>query len=257
MIEEVQAIDSLITEYYNWLKDKTALKRVGDYVEITTPYLDRHNDYMQIYAKREDSTVLLTDDGYTIQDLRLSGCDLETPRRRALLDVTLNGFGVRRQGDSLQVQTTPQDFKLQKHNLVQSMLAVNDLFVLAEPNIASLFFEDVDQWLNMADVRFAARVKFAGASGYDHLFDFLIPASKTQPERILQAINRPTRESTQSLAFKWHDTRDARQRPPRAYAILNDAGTPPHAAVIRALRQYEILPVLWSERESVREDLAA
>ena len=34
-----------------WLKDKTTLREVdGEWVEITTPYLDRHNDALQIYC---------------------------------------------------------------------------------------------------------------------------------------------------------------------------------------------------------------
>jgi hypothetical protein len=49
MIEEIKI---LINEYSNWLKDKTALKEIADFVEITTPYLDRHNDYFQIYVKK-------------------------------------------------------------------------------------------------------------------------------------------------------------------------------------------------------------
>jgi hypothetical protein len=38
MIGEIQ---KLIDEYTTWLKDKTALRQVGDWIEITTPYLDR------------------------------------------------------------------------------------------------------------------------------------------------------------------------------------------------------------------------
>ena len=72
------------------------LREVNDqYVEITTPYLDRHNDYTQIYVRRENGGFLLTDGGETIQDLRASGCDLETSKRRDLLTSALNGFGIR------------------------------------------------------------------------------------------------------------------------------------------------------------------
>ena len=45
-------IDTLIESYFKWLKDKTIVKQLSDnWTEITTPYLDRHNDYLQIYAK--------------------------------------------------------------------------------------------------------------------------------------------------------------------------------------------------------------
>ena len=78
MIEEIRG---LIDEYHAWLKDKTALRQVGQWIEITTPYLDRHNDYIQIYAKRSNGGIILTDDGHTIEDLELSGCKLESRKR--------------------------------------------------------------------------------------------------------------------------------------------------------------------------------
>jgi len=65
MKDEIQV---LIDKYYGWLKDKTVLKDIRDWVEITTPYLDRHKDYLQIYTKKTDGHYLLTDDGYIILD---------------------------------------------------------------------------------------------------------------------------------------------------------------------------------------------
>ena len=82
MINEIQ---TLLDRYNAWLKEKTVLREVADWVEITTPYLDRHNDYLQIYAKRVDGSFILTDDGYTIEDLLQSGCRLDSSKRQSLL----------------------------------------------------------------------------------------------------------------------------------------------------------------------------
>lgn len=254
MIEEIQ---KLLDQYLAWLKDKTALRQVKDWIEITTPYLDRHNDYIQIYVKRKDSGFLLTDDGYTIEDLRHSGCDLESKKRKELLTLTLNGFGIKQDGDALVVHVSSDNFALRKHNLVQAILAVNDLFYLAVPMVASLFLEDVTSWLNLHEIRFTPKVKFTGKSGYDHLFDFVIPASRRQPERILQTINRPSRETAQALAFSWIDTKDVRPENSCAYAFLNDSDHTPTVAVLDALKNYDVRPVLWSKREEAREELAA
>ena len=237
MIDEVQ---KLLDQYIAWLKDKTALRQIQDYVEITTPYLDRHNDHLQIYAKRENGGYLLSDDGYVVGDLRLSGCELESRKRKDLLRLTLNGFGVQLDGDALSVHASRDNFALRKHNLVQAMLAVNDLFYLAVPMVASLFLEDVASWLSLHDIRFTPKVKFTGKSGYDHLFDFVIPASKKEPERILQAINRPNRDTAQAIAFGWIDTKDVRPANSRAYAFLNDSDVTPSAAVVDALKSYDV-----------------
>jgi hypothetical protein len=49
------AIEKLLNDYLMWLRDRTTLRQVnGSWLEITTPYLDRHNDVMQIYARQEN-----------------------------------------------------------------------------------------------------------------------------------------------------------------------------------------------------------
>jgi hypothetical protein len=236
MIGEVQG---LLDAYSRWLKEKTQVRQVDEWVEITTPYLDRHNDYLQIYARRRDTEYILTDAGYILQDLEQSGCRLDTPKRKALLMMTLSGFGVKLNGDMLEVHTSAADFAPGKHNLIQAMLAVNDLFSLATPMTASLFYEDVVAWLDAHEVRYTANIKFTGHSGFDHLFDFIIPRSRNQPERILKTISSPNRDTAQAVAFSWFDSKEV--RPPDS-----DADRPVQAGVLDALRRYDVTPVVWS-----------
>ena len=252
MIDE---IGKLLDDYRAWLKDKTTLREVQDWVEITTPYLDRHNDYVQIYARKDNGAYVLTDDGYTIRDLEQSGCKLESPKRRDLLGMTLNGFGVSQAGDELTVRASPGDFAQRKHNLLQAMLAVNDLFYLAEPHIANLFFEEVVAWLDLLEVRYTPTVRFTGKSGLDHTFPLVIPKSRQQPERILLVINHPNRDSAEAAAFAWLDTKETRPVESSLYAVLNDSEQPIPSQVSDALRNYDIAAVPWSKRDTVRERL--
>src|SRR5204863_4291838 len=101
--------------------------------------------------------------------------------------MTTNGFAVQVVDEALQTSATTQNFPIRKHNLVQAMLAVNDMFHLAAPNVASLFHEDVARWLKESDVRFTPNVRFVGKTGFDQHFDFAIPASRTHPERLVAA----------------------------------------------------------------------
>jgi len=78
---------------------------------------------------------------------------------------------------------------------------------------------------------YTPRVKFTGKSGYDYLYDFVIPKSKTQPERILQTMNRPSHERAKVLAFSWVDTREVRATDSRAIALLNDLDQPVQPAM--------------------------
>ena len=109
----------------------------------------------------------------------------------------------------------------------------------------------------MNDIRYTPNVKFTGKTGYDHLFEFVIPKSRRQPERILKAINRPSRNTAQAIAFSWVDTREVRRADSKAYALLNDSEQYVSTDVLDALRSYDVTPVPWSKREEVREELAA
>ncbi len=255
MINEVEA---LIRDYVSWLQDKTVVHQVSDqWVAVTTPHLDRQNDYLRIYVTKRNGGFRLTDGGYIIDDLEHGGCSLSTPKREELLATTLAGFGVRNQDGELMVDATADSFAVRKHNLVQAMLAVNDLFYLAQPTVLALFHEDVTSWLEDNDIRYFSNFKLTGTTGYDHHFDFVVPKSRQMPERFLQAINNPNRDMAQMISFKWVDTRDVRQPGSRAYALLNDQERHVSQAVLDAMVSYEIRPVLWSQREDLRDELAA
>ena len=247
----------LVDAYVEWLKQKINAKDIDGVCEITTPFLDRHNDHLQIYVKKAGDALILTDDGYTIRDLELSGFDIGTEKRRRLLHSILNGFGTRLQGDEIIVEARTENFPQKKHNIIQAMLAVNDLFVMAKPMVASVFREDVETYLRAHQIRFTPSVKFTGKSGFDQSFDFVIPASQKRPERIIRAINQPTRQSISMLIFVWADTKSARPMESTAYGILNDTEQEVKPEITSALRQYGMKPLRWSKMEEYVEELAA
>jgi hypothetical protein len=252
-------INQLVEEYIQWLKDKTILRSLKGWTEITTPHLDRHNDYIQIYVKSEDDGgVVLTDDAYTIDDLETSGCSIDSsPKRKKMVEVTLNGFGVERTGNTLFVRATADNFPVRKHSLIQAILAVNDLFVLSKPSIESFFLEDVNVWLDSNDIRYVPDATFKGRSGFEHKFDFVIPRSKKGPERFINTINNPRKDTAQSAAFSWVDTKDFRMDGSEAFFVLNDDDKQVPDDIHQALTNYGITPVLWSHRDEFVEHLAA
>lgn len=233
------------------------MRQIEDWIEITTPYLDRHNDYIQIYAKKNSEGFVLTDDGYTITDLEQSGYSLSTSNRRDILKMMTNGFGVKNDGSVLQVQATSENFSLCKHNLVQAILAVNDMFYLSTPGTPNVFYDEVVTWLESARVRYTPKALFIGQTGYNHMFHFIIPKSRRRPERILHTISKPSRATVIPVIHSWADTRATRSPESLAYVMLNDSVKTVPRGVTGALRNYEMSPLLWTRREDAREDLAA
>jgi hypothetical protein len=130
---------------------------------------------------------------------------------------------------------------------------------MAQPRVASFFFEDVRNFLDSQDIRYTARVKHAGKSGYDHGIDFLIPKSKKRPERILQAIAAPKRDNIFAYLWTLNDTRAARaeESQTEAYAFLNDQEQSIGGDVIEALNAYNVTPAVWSQRSQYVDALAS
>ena len=251
----------LIEDYVGWLRKGLSVDDVGQDCELTTPFLDRHNDHLQVYAIRRNGTIILSDDGYILSDLRTSGLEVDTPKRKMVLDSVLKGLGVRAENNQLTVEASPSNLGQRLHSLVQAMLAINDMFVMAQPRVATFFFEDVQNFLDSHEIRYTARVKLAGKSGYDHPVDFVIPKSPKRPERILQAIATPKKENISAYLWILSDTRAARstgsEPETEAYAFLNDQEQSVGGDVLEALSAYRVTPAVWSQREQYVDALAA
>lgn len=58
----------------------------------------------------------------------MSGCSLDIPKHKDIIRSTLVGFGVKNENGVLCVHATKDNFSLKKHNLIQSILAVNDIY---------------------------------------------------------------------------------------------------------------------------------
>ena len=135
---------------------------------------------------------------------------------------------------------------------------MNDLFYLAQPVVESLFFEDVIAWLDDSDIRYTPKVKFTGISGFDHLFDFVIPKSPSkQPERIVQAINRPTRDTAEVFIYKLSDTREVRPPESKAYAFSMTSISRSQEGVLDAFRNYQIQPAPGASRAKSVDGIVA
>ncbi|WP_186393200.1 MULTISPECIES: DUF1828 domain-containing protein [unclassified Pannonibacter] len=253
-----KSIIHLVDDYRGWLADKTQVRELTQgWHEITTPFVDHHNDMIQLYVKRKDDQIIITDDGYVINDLADSGCEVDSsPKRKALLTRTLNGFGVTREGRALTVIADENTFAFKKHSLLQSILAVSDMFMLAQSNVTNLFVEDVYGWLDEHDIRYTARAKFSGQTGFDHVFEAVIPKSRSAPERLLKAISNPSRDRVESAIFAWSDTRGSRPDGAKLYTLINDQRSIPVIS-LDALEAYGITSIRWSEREKFAAALAA
>lgn len=246
----------LIHSYTEWLKQKINYKEINGHFEVTTPFVNHINDQIQFYLKRDDrDRIFMTDDGDTLNNLEMAGVDVSTPARQKELQFILNGFGVILKGNELTTVATTATFPMRKHNFIQAILSVDDLFVVASPKVESFFLEDVTNFLQQNNIRFSPNIILQGKSSFQHKFDFLIPSSDKAPERIIKAVASPKKQNIIAQLFAFEDTKQARNN--EGIIILNDLEKVVSSEVVQAIEEYGINDFSWTNKETWLEKLVA
>jgi len=243
-------LSKFVDEYLRWLKNSITEKELENCIEITTPFLDRHNDWIQIYIEEKNDNIYLTDDGYTIEDLITCGCDITTPTRKKLLQRIVNGYGIKISDDNeLYTNTTPSFFPQKKHALIQCMMAINDLYMTSRSNTISIFADEIKDFFNEKNVIYSQDVSFVGQTGFNHKFDFLVPKIKDKKETIIKSINSPTKDKVLLTLFQWEDTQKTRADDSQLIIFLNDNKKIP-GNIIESCNSYKTIPIPWGKRDS-------
>lgn len=246
----------LIQSYTEWLKQKINYKEINGHYEVTTPFVNHINDCIQFYLKRdENDRINMTDDGETINNLEMAGVEINSPARKKELEIILNGFGVILKGNELTTMATPATFPMRKHNFLQAIMAVDDLFVVASPKVESFFLEDVVNYLNQKEIRFSRNIILQGKSSFHHKFDILIPPSNKASERIVKVVGSPKKQNIIAHLFAFEDTKQARNN--EGIMIVNDIEREVAPDVSQAIAEYGIYEFPWKKREQLRDKLAA
>lgn len=119
-------IQKCIDDYANWLKKEITFTKMGEYYEITTPFLDAYNDYFQIYVRQDGDNVLFSDDSQTLNSLAMSGFQL-TPNRKKQLKNIVSQYGLTLNQNELTLKANIHEFPQKKHMFVQAMIRISDL----------------------------------------------------------------------------------------------------------------------------------
>lgn len=240
-------IQKLIDDYATWLKSEITFEKIGEYYEITTPYMDNANDYLQIYVRQEGNDIYFTDDCATIHGLKMSGFQF-SPNRKEHLQRILCQCGVKLNGDELVAKVPINGFAQKKHLFIQAILRIDDMFAVSKSKVASFFLDDIQDFFSQKEIFYSDNVQFTGTSGFMHNYDFLLQRSRTRPERLCQAVNNPNKSSMGNILFAWNDTKPARKSDSELIVILNDQNSIARG-IEDAFQNYDAKVIRWSERE--------
>lgn len=246
-------MDIHINNYYQFLREKTVLREdtQSGWVEISTPFTGLFNDSIDIYAKKENDKILLSDDGETLRNLELSGVQLtRSPKRKELLDQILLNYGVRLERNELITEAKEQNFPQKKLNILSAISEVNDLYYLAKHTVSSVFREDVQHFLDEKNLIYTPHFISKGTTGLEFTFDFQIAYRKT--EVVMKSFNAINTMNLPHFLFTWEDIKSVREKQTGksvvGLAVINDMNYEVKDEFITALQSKGAEYILWSER---------
>ncbi|WP_273420239.1 DUF1829 domain-containing protein [Veillonella caviae] len=247
------------SKYLDWLKSEFTERDLGNgYTEITAPFLDRHNDYIQVYIQTiSDNLFRLSDDMYTINDLKMSGVDLTTPKRKQVIQDVIRKRGIEldiKTGE-LFLNTSSHKLGEAQHQMFQAMLDINDLFYLNQASIKTFFFEDVVQYFDDHKIYYTRDISFKGKSGYTQNFDFVLQRNERNPERLIKLLNVPNRANLERLMFSWEDVQEQRNNDGKFIIMINDRNKN-ISGHLSHLEEYNIQGIPWSQIDNYQTMLA-
>ena len=121
-----------IDKQTDWIKNNSFNRKFAnkkEVLEITTPFLDIHNDYIQLYIISKNNKIIISDDGFTYADLIMSGIIINSLYTKQILENILQNYGVIL-GKNNELFITAQFNNLieNEHKLIQSIISINNLF---------------------------------------------------------------------------------------------------------------------------------
>jgi len=236
--------------YLSWLSASSTVHQAGDWVVVTLPFLDRHNDHLQIAVRETGDGYHLSDDVYIRKDLDSAGLE-PTPQRQELVEGTARRFGVRMHAGAIVAEAGAATLPQQFHAVLQAMLAIGHLRANTRKATESPFPMQVREYLKTLPLPVRQGVLVIGRSGRKHRFDYALLDAKGEPVYLIAAIGSPVRERLRKAVLSWNDVRARQPVGAGMFARIADAGWPPAPDRLELCAANGVRVIPWSQREAI------
>lgn len=248
-MEEVKDLKKL---YNDWNNRKISFESFDKHIEITTPFVDIHHDYIQLFfIKKSDGRYSLTDDGYTVNELEMMGIEIRTSsKRREFFNTTLKIFGVDFNDATSELYITFKNitaYPEKQHQLIQCMLRISDMLLTSRNTVISIFTEEIAKFFEQNEILYVQDSGYIGVSGNSQNFDFVLPHFKKRNEKFIKAINTPKSDNFVEPLFSWIDVKSTRQNVD-FIVLANDSEKPVPDKFIRPIENYSGMVLSWSKK---------
>lgn len=242
----------LLNDYYNWLKENYTVNHLeDDSDEIVTPFLDSLNDNICIYTETlKNGNIQLTDDGYTLNNLRLMGVDI-TQFRSQIISNVRKQYKVDLIGDILSISGPPSEFPIMKFRLMSAIIKIEDINFTKKDNVISLFRDEVINYLVANDFGGIKEHTLNGSSGIAYKLPYIIPKHKKRPARIFETTGTLSKSIMMQHAYERNDLRRIDDLQNSDYYLITRSNTPISESVKKIAKDTGIKTLSWNIKDEI------
>ena len=251
-------VEKMLDEYTAWLRREITVTNMGEYAEITTPFLDRFNDYFQLYVRQvNDGLLEMTDDGYLLGNLSTCGISFpQSSNNMRMLYKILRNSSLVLDGERLLCNCSLEEFPQRKHSFIQAMLNIDDYFEASSISKNSFLLDDIIKFFTENEIYYSPDIPIIGKTGSTNKYDFLFQRGKNKPERFCKVINKMREDYRNLTIFNWIDTKEVRDKDAELIVIINSNNTIKEDDLV-AFRNYDIKPIKSKEIAKHKDLFAA
>ena len=246
-------IETLKRARIKWLDVSFSYKDKNHFIEIRTPFPDMfHDNTSLVLYKDADGNLMLSDDGYTMDELGTLGFDTNTSvKRKKYFNETLLSFGVQYTPTGELAIKIPflSKYAQAELQLIQCITQVGDMLATSRERTKDLFLEDVVNFLINSDISVNTNVKYTGQSGNNINFEILTGRTKTTSAKALKLVNNPTGNANKEPIFSITYVRSFNDEI-KFYLLANDLERNISPSFQSAAEGYNITLLPWSKKAS-------
>lgn len=251
---QTEAMD-FARDYADWLTSRLSSTIRRGNCEISTPFLDVHNDGLRVFVEPMRGRYLLHDNGLTFETLSLQGVDIgSSQRRKELIEETLYTYGLTIENERIQTIANDTNLPQRMHFLLCAIKRIADLWMTVRATSSTDFFERVCTYLDEKDVLYSTNVVIPGKT-VEHPVDIIIPIPRRR-ERLIKLIGTPNVNTAKVVSFSWIEIEEVRPNAERI-VLVNDSISNDNAIVKHISDQteailsgYSTAYYKWSQRDN-------
>ncbi|MCI3029504.1 DUF1828 domain-containing protein [Desemzia sp. C1] len=258
--------NDMALNYFDWVKNNHQFQDVNNNtIEVQTPFLDNFGDNISLIVIKDGSNFKITDEGYTIWNLKSNGIDLmkNTTLRNQLMHSIIDF-------DSANLSTNNEIIKVSDeknlsqsiHEMTQTLLRLSDLSFTHSSRIKTIFYQEVLEYFseNKSQYNYFPNFYITGKSQLKHKIDYLF-FNKDRERKLVKVQNSLNKNSVDSVLISWLDTSSYRavnygENTTLDVIVSGENYSNVKEEFIQALNEYNIGVVNFDNKEELQSRFA-